>query len=595
MKKFIKKYFTSFTFFYRHIGNRIFIMVALSLAVSVLDGFGLTMFLPLLQMVSGDGAIDAGQMGSLSFLVTGARAIGIPMSIVSVLLFMIFFFLFKGIASYLNHLYLVITQQSFIKGIRLKLLNALNTMSFKGFISSDAGQIQNTMSGEVDRVSTSFITYFATFQQAIMVLVYLGFAFFIDAQFALLVAIGGGLTNFLYKMIYSRTKGASRKLTSASNKYQGLILQHVGNFKYLRATGMVERHATKLEDNISEIESSRKKIGILSGIGIASREPLLVIVVAIVILIQVKVLNGEMGAILISLLFFYRALSSLVGMQQSWSAFLASSGSLENMQVFQQELEIAKEKNGNSEFDQFRNNIQCQHLSFSFGGTIILKNINLQINKNKSVAFVGESGSGKTTLVNVIAGLLESQKGDLLIDGQSIRKLNKKSYQKRIGYITQEAVIFNDTIYNNVSFWAEKTEANLEKFESVMNQAALTQFIQELPEGKETELGNNGINLSGGQRQRISIARELFKVIDILIMDEATSALDSETEKLIQESIEALQGKYTLIIVAHRLATIRNVDKVVYMHQGQIEKEGAFEELVQTLPRFRKMVELQEL
>lgn len=595
IKYLVKKYLTNFTFFYRYIGNRIFIMVVLSLAVSVLDGFGLTMFLPLLQMVSGDGTVDTEQMGALSFLVDGAEGMGLSMTLMSVLIFMIGFFVFKGIASYLKELYNVLLRQSFIKTIRLRLLNALNTMSFKSFITSDAGQIQNTMSGEVDKVALGFATYFGAFQQGVMVFVYLGFAFFINVQFAILVTIGGVLTNFLYKVIYSRTKDASRKLTGSSHLYQGLIIQHVGNFKYLRATGMVETHSEKLKDNIFDIEKSRKKIGILSGIGNAAREPLLVIVVAAVILIQIKLLNGAMGAILISLLFFYRALSSLMSMQQSWNSFLSVSGSLENMQNFQQELDLSKEKPGNVNFDTFKNDIQCVDLSFSFGETKVLKHINLEIPKNKSVAFVGESGSGKTTLVNVLAGLLDPHQGDVLIDGQSIQSLNKINYQKRIGYITQEAVIFNDTIYNNISFWAEKTPENLKRFEKATAQAALAEFIQELPGKEETELGNNGINVSGGQKQRISIARELFKDIDILIMDEATSALDSETEKAIQESIEELQGQYTLIIVAHRLATIRNVDKVVYMHKGRIEKQGSFKELVDTLPRFKKMVELQEL
>ena len=302
-----------------------------------------------------------------------------------------------------------------------------------------------------------------------------------------------------------------------------------------------------------------------------------------------------MGAILISLLFFYRAQSSLMGMQQSWNAFLGVSGSLENMQDFLEELEEAEEVTGKLNFDKFQSEIKCKGLSFSFGETQVLNSIDLDIPINKSIAFVGESGSGKTTLVNVLAGLLEPSGGKVLIDGQSIQSLNKTKYQKRIGYITQEAVIFNDTIYNNISFWAEKTPENLKRFYDVIEQAALTEFLQELPNKEDTLLGNNGINVSGGQKQRISIARELFKDIDILIMDEATSALDSETEKAIQESIEALQGRYTLIIVAHRLATIRNVDKIVFMHKGKIDEHGSFSDLMQRVPRFRKMVELQEL
>ncbi|MGB7499394.1 MAG: ATP-binding cassette domain-containing protein, partial [Moheibacter sp.] len=224
-----------------------------------------------------------------------------------------------------------------------------------------------------------------------------------------------------------------------------------------------------------------------------------------------------------------------------------------------------------------------------------LNNINLEINKNESIAFVGESGSGKTTMINLIAGLLPVSSGELTIDGMELEELNKNNYQNRIGYVSQDAVIFNDTIYNNVTFWAEKTEENLEKFERSVRQSALKNLIEELADKEETILGNNGINLSGGQKQRVSIARELFKDIDLLILDEATSALDSETEKVIQQSIEELQGKYTLLIVAHRLSTVRNVDRVVLMDAGKIIDMAGFEELMQRNEKFRRMVELQEL
>jgi subfamily B ATP-binding cassette protein MsbA len=169
------------------------------------------------------------------------------------------------------------------------------------------------------------------------------------------------------------------------------------------------------------------------------------------------------------------------------------------------------------------------------------------------------------------------------------------SFQKHIGYIAQEAVIFNDTIYNNVTFWAEPNSQHISKFNKAINQASLTDFIQTLEDKGNTYLGNSGINLSGGQRQRIAIARELYKDIEILIMDEATSALDSETEKSIQDSIDALKGKYTILLVAHRLSTIKNADQIVFMKKGKIENVGTFQDLLEQREDFKRMVELQEI
>jgi len=563
--------------------------------VSVLDGLGLSMFLPLLQVVDNRGAVDAEAMGNLRFLVNGMESLGIELTVGFVLLFMLLFFLFKGIAYYFSSIYLVVLQQSFISKVRLKLLSALNRMSFKSFITSDAGRIQNTMGGEVDSVARAFGSYFGTIDQGVMVFVYMSFAFFVDVKFAVLVSIGGAITNILYKLIYSRTKNASRTLTTSNHSYQGLIIQHVSNFKYLKATGRVEQYGRRLTSQIANIEESRKKIGMLGSIGLAAREPLLVAVVASVILIQTQFFGSEIGTILISLLFFYRALTSLLAMQTHWNAFMSVSGSLENMQDFQRDIESNEEENGDIHFSNFKNAIDIREVDFYYGTSKILDNISLKISKNQSTALVGESGSGKTTLVNLIAGLLTEDNGEICVDSIPIKKLNRESYQKRIGYITQDPVVFNDTIFNNVTFWSEPNPENLQRFEETMEKASLSKFLKTLPNGKETELGSNGINLSGGQKQRISIARELYKNIDILIMDEATSALDSETELAIQQSIDALQGQYTILIVAHRLSTIRNVDHIVYLNNGKIESEGNFLALSKKHPRFRKMVELQEI
>lgn len=596
LKKFVKKYFSSFAFFYSYLRNKVFIAFGLSLLVSVLDGLGLSMFFPLLQVVGGENInVDSSQMGKLGFLIDWIENLGIGLNITSVLIVMIFFFVLKGIVYYLNSIYRVIITQSFIKKIRLDLLKNLNQMSFKKFILSDAGRIQNTLSGEVARIAGAFTSYFQTIQNSIMLTVYIAFAFVLDPKFALLVSFGGLMTHFLYHIIYKYTVEASKRFTRHGNTFQGQIIQHVGHFKYLKATGRVHQYGDRMEKTIDDIEISRRRLGFLASVSEAAREPLLVIIISVVIFIQFKYLGGNMGTMLISLLFFYRALTYLVALQQTWNGFLSVSGSMENLRDFQQMLRTNKERNGKIELAKFKESIELKDVNFYYDDTLILKNINLEIPARQSIAFVGESGSGKTTLVNLIAALLHEDEGEIRVDDIPVKTLKKESYQDRIGYVSQDPVIFNDTIYNNVTFWAEKTTENIERFNQSIQQSSLTEFIEELPKGAETLLGNNGINLSGGQKQRVSIARELYKDIDLLILDEATSALDSETEREIQQSIESLQGKYTLLIVAHRLSTIRNVDRVVLMDKGEIVDSGSFEELVRKQERFRKMVELQEL
>jgi len=595
IKQLLQKYMENFVYFYRHLRYRIALVVGLSMLVGVLDGFGLTMFLPLLQMVNDSSMVSPEKLGNLSFIVDFMQAIGLSLNLMSVLFFLCIFFLLKGFATYFSNAYTVIAQQYFIRKIRLGMLQSLNSLSFKSFILSDIGQIQNTLSGEVDRVSRAFASYFKAFEQVVLVFIYMGFAFFVDAQFALLVSVGGVLTNFIYKKINYSTKAASRALTSDAHAFQSLIIQHVANFKYLKATGLLFFFGNRLTTKLLLLEKSNKRIGLLGSMVTGAREPLLIFVVASVILIQTKLLGAPLGPILISLLFFYRALTALLGMQGAWNYFLGNAGSIENMTAFKIELDKGKEKDGSKVLEKFKTGFQLKNISLKYGDKQVLKNISLQIKKNETIAFVGESGSGKTSLVNILAGLMPVDAGEMKVDELNRSEMNIASFQKRIGYITQDPVIFNDTIFNNVTFWAEPNGTNIQRYEEAVKKASIKDFIESLTRKENTELGNNGINLSGGQKQRISIARELYKDIDILIMDEATSALDSETERSIQDNIEALKGEYTILIVAHRLSTIKNADRIILMSNGQIEQTGTYQELVNNVSLFKRMVSLQEL
>ncbi|MFD1316093.1 ABC transporter ATP-binding protein [Namhaeicola litoreus] len=594
-KKYIVKNFENFAFFYNHLKYKVIIIVLLSIAVGLLDGLGLTMFLPLLQLVSTSQEVTTDGLGKLDFIVIFLRNMGFELNLLVVLLTMTLFFILKGFAIFFQSYYQVVVQQFFIRKIRIENINDLNNIGYQYFMQADIGQIQNTLTGEVEKVIRAFAFYFVAFQQLIMVFVYMGFAFFVDSQFAILVSLGGILTNVIFRSFYNKTKVASIKLTEESNQFQGLIIQHVQHYKYLKATGFVKNYGKKLIEKVDLIQAEAKKIGVLASILKGLREPLLILVVSTVILIQAEVLGSDLGPILISLLFFYRALVAVMGAQSAWNTFLGSSGSLYNLKNFSKSLRNNIETKQKSKEFLFENSISLKNVNVVIGKTKILSDINIKISKNKAIAFVGESGSGKTTLINVLSGLLQPESGEISVDGVIYDNLNMSVYHKKIGYITQESVIFNDTIYNNVTLWAKKTESNLKRFEKAMKDASLSEFLQSTPQGRENLLGNNGVNLSGGQRQRISIARELFKKIEILILDEATSALDSETEKEIQKNIDALKGKYTVLIVAHRLSTIKNVDIIFYLNKGRVVSHGTFEELTKEVKEFNNLVKSQKI
>lgn len=597
IRRLVKKYFTNFTYFYRYIRYRILILLLLNIAVGVLDGFGIALFLPLLEIVSSpDGTATAEQMGNLAFLVNGLESMGLPLNLTVVLLTMLVFFSFKGVFKFISTYFQVVYQQFFMRVIRVQNIAALANYSYYDFVNADAGRIQNTLSGEINKVNSAFNNYLHVMQQSVLIVVYTGMAFVANPQFAILVALGGLLTNLAFSKLYNITKRLSRELTKHNHGFQGLLIQQVALFKYFKATGLIRNYAQRLINMVYEIEIARRKMGVLAAMMQSIREPLLIAVVVLVVLIQVNILGGSLILIILSILFFYRALTAVMQLQTYWNSFLGTVGSLENMTAFTNELKQGEEKTGKGKFGKFGSALQLKEVSFNYGNISVLHDIDITIQKNQTVALVGESGSGKTTLMNILSGLLKPQKGAFLIDGSDSRNLNISTFQKRIGYITQEPVIFNDTIFNNVTFWDEKSDDNMERFYAAIKRASVYDFVMHETPGKEdTLLGNNGINLSGGQKQRISIARELYKDVDFLFMDEATSSLDSETERKIQESIDNLKGQYTIVIIAHRLSTIKNADQVVVLRKGSIERTGSYQELIFQSASFQKMVELQEV
>ena len=594
IKKLLKKYFQYFFYFYSHLRYRIFISMVLSLLVGVMDGFGLAMFIPLLQMVdAGSAPPDSSNLGNMSFLVDIFSYLGISMTLGVVLMVIFIFFAMKGGLKFAEGYLRVINEQLFIRKIRTRNIRGLSDFSYNIFVNSDSGRIQNTFSGEVEKVKQAYRYYFMSFQYGIFVAVYIFMAFFANPQFALLVAIGGLLTNLVFRRLHKVTKTLSKKITTDSHSFQGLLIQKVFYFKYLKATGLIHRYADKLIQTNEKIQESNKRAGLISATLSSVREPLIILVVVLVIIVQVKYFSQTIGVIIFSLLLFYRGLVSLMGTQNFWNLFLGVSGSLHNMTQFNQELKAGKEVTGARSYEGFHNDIRFEDVSFVYDDHRILNRINLQIPRNQTIAIVGESGSGKTTLINVLTGLLKPNEGRLLIDGSNLQDFNIETFQQHIGYITQEPVIFNDTIFNNVTFWDEPTEANKERFYSALHKASIYDFVMKQPLQGDALLGNNGINVRGGQKQRLSIARELYKEVDFLFMDEATSALDSETEKAIQDNIEQLKGRYTIIIIAHRLSTIKDADRIIILNKGAIQDEGSFDELISKSPTFRKMVELQ--
>ena len=577
LNKLIQKYFRHFSFFYSFLGYRIFFLLFLSLLVGLLDGFGLALFIPIFQIAADSSDLTSTNpetMGELQFLLNWIQNLGFELNLNVVITFMVFLFLLKAIMRFIDGYFKIKLQNQFVKKLRYQLVNGLSDLDYKEFLNFDSGKIQNTLSSEGIKLTYGFLAYFNSLQHAILLLVYIGLAMLSNFQFAILVSIGGYLSNLVFKFLFTNTEKASIGLSKLGNSFQSFLVQAVSNFKYLKATDYFSSYRLKLMEVIDKIENNQKKIGIYSAIMSSTREPIILAVVVLIILIQVNVLGGKMSSILLSLMFLYRALNYIVTLQGSWQGFISNIGGLLASVELIDEFKKGKEKIDRTHPVEKVTTLELADLSFAYpSGFKVLDKINISLDPLKTYAFVGESGSGKTTLVNLVIGLLSPSEGHIIVNGMERNKVDISTYRRKFGYITQESVIFNDTLFNNITLWSEKTPENIQLFQNAIKLANLQEFLEDLPEKEETFLGDNGILISGGQKQRVSIARELYKNVDVLIFDEATSALDSETERAIQANIDNLMGKFTIIIIAHRLSTIKKADCIYLMEKGNITRK----------------------
>jgi len=557
------------------------------------DSVGLSLFVPLLQI--GDSGAVTPNDKLTRFTVDVFEFFGLPFSTLSLLLIIALVFLLKSFVVYFGLQYYKRTLRLMTRDIRVELALAVQNLSFKEFTLTDVGRMQNSLLGEAQVVVSACSSYLDAIKHGMIIGVYVTFAFWLDWRFSLLIVSGGIVTNFAYRGFYSKTQELSRKITRNNHVFGGLVVELVNHFKYLKATGRNEKFIRNMVAELEKLTKRQIEIGRLGALLSAIREPMLVIVICAAISVHVMLVGASLSSMMIVLILYYRALGYIISMQAAWNNYLASSGTLENIIDYKKYLkqhQILPVQGRN--IDEVKS-ISVSNLSLQYGDFRVLDDISISISKNESIAFVGESGSGKTTLVNVLAGLIPASHGNVYINGIPLEECDTSTYNARIGYVSQEPTIFNADFFDNVSFWAERTEENLNKFWQVVEMCSIKSFIESVPNRESAMLGNNGLNISGGQKQRISIARELYRDIDVLFLDEATAALDSETEKEIRDSIQSLQGKLTIVSIAHRLSTIMSADKIYLMEKGRVVAHGRFDELKEKSEYFAKISQLQGL
>jgi len=574
---FISSLIHYFKVVYRYTGKKIYILILLFLLGGISESIGISMLLPILSFDK--GVSDQGQYTKAIY--NFLEPIGANASLFLLLMLLLIAFLFKGAFVFLQKTFASYIRFNLIKDIRVDFCNKYKNMKYSYYTNTNIGYLNNIITTEITRGVAALNRYTVVIGSLIFILIYISFAFAINYKMAILVLFMSMLLFVLMRSLSRLSRKLSLLVSETNAQIQSLLIQTIYNYKYVKATDGFIHIFKHLFAKINKNYSYNFKSNMLTFIPSSIVEPVSVFFISGLVLYYVVFQGKSMAVILVLVIFFYKAFSYIFRFQSDWQKFNASLGGLEVMSKADRILNNNIEKAGTRKINVFNKAIELRNVNFRYGAKQILFDANLAIQKNKSIGIVGESGAGKTTLFDIITGLLIPQSGEISIDGIDYSELELSSLRNVIGYVTQEPVIFNDTIANNITFWEcdSRDDVCRKKINDAAILANCDRFINEAEMGHETLIGDKGVKLSGGQRQRIAIARELFKEPEIMIFDEATSSLDTESELLIQQSINSLKGERTIVIIAHRLSTVRNCDYIYVLKEGRIVEEGSFDEL----------------
>lgn len=573
----IKKFLNYLALFYRYTRWRLPVLFLLIAAGGVTEAVGIVSLLPLLDVAIGetsDSPITRAVADTLNTL-------GITPSLGNLLLVIVAVFLVRSVFVYLYTYFTAHIMVTVRRNLQIGHTKMFSEMSFPYFAERTTGWFNNIMVGEIARFVSSLRAFTRLSVNAINFLVFLPFALTLKPEITLVVFALGGIVLWSLKGFIRKTAQLSRLQTINAGLLNAEFIQFLQAFIYLKATNTMAAVNRHVVDTIGRLADNELQIRRIAAIFASISEPIAVVVLAAFIFYEVGIAEGSFAEIVVFALLLYRMLIKLVSLAPQLQAFNQTIGGVFAIRDVARELAQHIEPSGTGQTASPGEAITFHNVAFRHGNTDILKDLNIIVRPNETIGIVGESGAGKTTFFHLLTGLLKPCGGHISIGDTAYSEIDLGSFRDRIGYVTQEPIIFNDSVANNISLWQYdgRDEKCLERIRAAARTARCDGFVETMERGYDTLLGDRGINLSGGERQRIAIAREVYKNPSMLIFDEAASALDAGSERYVQESIDRMQGERTVIVITHRLASVRRCDRIYVFRSGRVVDEGSFDEL----------------
>ena len=523
--------------------------------------------------------------------------VGATTTLLLIGLFLAFATFLKTGAYFLSSATIIPIRTGVVRDIRNQLYQKITSLPLGFFSDERKGDIIARMTGDVGEIESSIMSSLdMLFKNPILIISYFTALLFISWQLTLFTLIFVPIFGWFMGFVGRKLKRKSIEAQSLWSDTMSQVEETLGGLRIIKAFCAEEKMNNRFSNINNNYRTSVQRVNIRQQMAHPMSEFLGTVLIIIVLWVGgILVLDQQMlsgPTFIYYLVMLYSIINPLKDFSKAGYNIPKGLASMERVDKILKAVNTIKEPAHPKHIASFEHQIEFRHVSFRYGEQWVLKDVNLVIEKGKTVALVGQSGSGKSTLVDLIPRYYDVQEGEVLIDGINVKDLGIHDLRQLIGNVNQEAILFNDSFRNNITFGVDN--ATQEQVEQAARIANAHEFIMQTEHGYNTNIGDRGGRLSGGQRQRVSIARAILKNPPILILDEATSALDTESERLVQDALERLMKTRTTVAIAHRLSTIKNADEICVMHEGEIVERGTHDELIKLGGYYKKLHDMQK-
>ena len=533
---------------------------------------------------------------SLNYFITNVAGTDKMQALIIVICLVLGLFILKNLFSYFAMYFITFLRNGVLKDIRNTLYDKITELPISFYSEKRKGDTIARMTSDVLEIQHSFLSILELIVREPLTIIFtLIFMLALSVKLTIFVLIFIPVSGFLISLVGKSLKKKSDRVQKEQGVLLSVLEETLGGLKVIKGFNSEAYFTEKFEESTNRHfkflnslvnrNNLAKPVSEVLGIGIIS---VLLYYGGRLVLVEGS-FDGPEFITFMSLAYNILTPAKAIS-KASYNVKQGNAAAERVLEILETESPLKDKPNAKDKVD-FTTNIDIKNVNFKYENDYVLKDFSITVPKGQSVALVGQSGSGKSTIANLVTRFYDVNDGEITIDGVDIRDLKKKSLRHLMGLVTQDSILFNDTIKNNILLG--KQDATDQEIIEALKIANAWEFVKDLPKGIDTNIGDSGNKLSGGQKQRLSIARAVLKNPPIMILDEATSALDTESERLVQSALENMMLNRTSLVIAHRLSTIQNADKIVVMHRGEIVEVGKHDELLKLNGTYKKLVDMQ--